>query len=733
MRVSTRPKRNLIGSAGRARRALIALAVGAASLQAVALAPAAADGTAPGAPGAVANWTPGDKEGFGTATAAPSKVWFTLGNGELTEVYSPDLGTPSLRDLQFVVSDGATFTEREREDAVHHTELADPGSLTYRQVNTARSGRWRITKTYVTDPARSAVLVNVTFESLTGRPYQLYVLADPALSNTGDDDRAERRGNALVAYDAANASALTSTPSLGKSSVGYQGVSDGWTDLRDHRMDWTYDSAPDPGNVVQTAATGLTGLGANRQLTLSLGFGPTPDVALDTATAAVRGGFQTAAQRYAAGWHDYLRTLTRPRSVAGMEAEYDVSVMVLAASEDKTFRGAMIAAPSMPWVWGNIPGYSGPYHLVWSRDLYEIATALLAAGDRATAGRAADYLWTRQQKPDGCFPQNSNLDGSPHWPNLQLDEVADPILLSWQLGRADADTWQHVQRAAECILGHGPVSQERWENAEGYSPASIAAEIAGLICAADIADRNGDAGSAGRYRNVADAWQRSLDQWTLTSTGPLSPNPYYLRLTVDGQPNAGTTYTIGDGGPTIDQRAVVDPSFLEQVRLGVKRADAPGVITTLPVVDRQLGVPTPTGQFWHRYNFDGYGETPTGGNFPGDGNTGRLWPIFAGERGEYALSAGELSGGTADARAEAAVRLRAIAATANSGLLLPEQVWDQNPPSGQPGYPPGRGTFSATPLGWTHAQFIRLAWSIDAGYPVERPAVVACRYAQLCG
>ena len=69
----------------------------------------------------------------------------------------------------------------------------------------------------------------------------------------------------------------------------------------------------------------------------------------------------------------------------------------------------------------------------------------------------------------------------------------------------------------------------------------------------------------------------------------------------------------------------------------------------------------------------------------------------------------------------AAARLAAIAATANSGRLLPEQVWDNNPPSGRPGYQPGRGTFSATPLGWTHAQFVRLAWSIDAGRPVEQP------------
>jgi glucoamylase len=662
----------------------------------------------------VANWTRGDKDGFGTARATGSKVWFTLAGGELSEVYAPDLGTPSLRDLQFVVSDGATFSERETDDAVHETRLADPRSLTYRQIDTARSGRWRITKTFVTDPARAAVLVDVTFESLTGKPYQLYVLADPALSNTGDD----RRGDALVAYDAANASALAATPTLGRSSSGYLGASDGWSDLRDdHRLDWAYD-ATEPGNVVQVAATALTGIGSRRHMTLALAFAPTPGAAADTARSSLRGGFDRAARGYAAGWYDYLAPLRRPRSAAGIEGLYDASLMVMAATEDKTYRGAFIAAPSMPWVWGNIAGYSGPYHLVWSRDAYQVATALLAAGDRSAAARSVDYLWSRQQKADGCFPQNSNLDGSPHWPNLQLDEVADPILLSWQLHRFDSATWAHVKAAADCIVDHGPVSQERWENADGYSPASIAAEIAGLVCAADIARRNGDTGTAEHYRAVADQRQQSVDGWTLASSGPLSPDPYYLRLTVDGQPNAGTTYTIGDGGPTIDQRAVVDPSFLELVRLGVKPPDAPGVLSSLGVVDRELGVDTPNGRFWHRYSYDGYGETLAGAPFPGDGNRGRLWPIFAGERGEYELAAG--------ASAAARGRLRAIAATANSGRLLPEQVWDDKPP---PGATPGTGTFSATPLGWTHGQLVRLAWSIDAGRPVEQPAIVACRYA----
>jgi glucoamylase len=139
------------------RRPWPAVALAVASLAAASPAVAA---DAPGAPGDVATWTEGDKDGIGAATSLQSRALFTLDDGEMTEVFAPDLGTPSIRDLQLVVSDGHTFAERERQDATHETELADPRSLTYRQVNTARSGRWRITKTYVADPARSAVLVD---------------------------------------------------------------------------------------------------------------------------------------------------------------------------------------------------------------------------------------------------------------------------------------------------------------------------------------------------------------------------------------------------------------------------------------------------------------------------------------------------------------------------------------------------------------------------------------------
>jgi glucoamylase len=137
-----------------------------------------------------------------------------------------------------VVSDGATFTDREDEDTDHRVELADPTSLTYRQIDTARSGKYRITQTYVTDPQRSAVLVDVRFESLTGSPYEVYVLHDAGLGLNANDDTGRSTGGGLVAADGELASAALASSGFTKTSSGYLDRSDGWTDLRDdQRMD----------------------------------------------------------------------------------------------------------------------------------------------------------------------------------------------------------------------------------------------------------------------------------------------------------------------------------------------------------------------------------------------------------------------------------------------------------------------------------------------------------------
>jgi glucoamylase len=704
-------------------------------------------GEAPGAPGEVpANWTEADKDGYGTSTTTGSKVWYTLDDGELTDVYYPDLGTPSVRDLQFIVSDGETFAERESDSTTQEVRLVDEKALVYRQINTDISGEYRLTKTYVTDPARSSVLIDVNFESLTGKPLQLYALYDPSLDNGGDDDAATRSGARLLASDGGVASALVAAPEFGQTSNGYKGTSDGWTDVQnDFTMDWNYGSAS-KGNVVQTGRTSLTGLPGSQRLTLALGFGTTTSGASRVAQGSLGSGFSAVMGNYQAGWHQYLGSLDGTPSSANaftqLRTTYDVSAMTLAAHEDKTYRGAYIASPSMPWVWGSglddrgPDSTSGAYHLVWSRDLYQIATALLAAGDEAGAERALTYLFDVQQLPDGSFPQNSEVDGSRHWENLQLDEVALPLVLAWQLERKDGETYRdHIKPAADFILANGPATpQERWENQGGYSPATIASEIAGLVCAADIARANGDTVSADRYLRTADNWQKNVERWTLTTNGPLADHPYYLRITKDGRPNSATTYSVGDSGPSdVDQRAVVDTSYLELVRLGVKPANDPNIVQSLGVVDDQLAFTTPNnGTFWHRYNFDGYGEQPDGspwdiGFDPCGVSTctepqatiGRIWPIFAGERGEYELAAGGAAAG----------RLQSMADTGNPGYMLPEQVWDENLPSGQSGFTPGEGTFSATPLAWSHAQYIRLAWSIDEGHPVEQPDIVAERYA----
>ncbi len=485
--------------------------------------------------------------------------------------------------------------------------------------------------------------------------------------------------------------------------------------------------------MVQAARTQLTGRGGHRELTLAIGFGGDLSAARRTAQRSLAAGFEDAAAGYGAGWSRYLRSLKKaPASVAGdhrRERLYDQSLMVLEASEDKLNRGGSIASPTMPWVWGTLElegnTFSGPYHLVWPRDFYHVATAQKAAGDDAATSRLMDYLW-RVQKPDGSWWQNTRVNGTPHWTGLQLDEVALPIVLAWWLGRTAADDWRHVRMAADFVVANGPrTPQERWENQDGFSPNTIATEIAGLICAADIARKHGDTTRAARYEALADDWQAKVQSWTATTNGPYSPDPYYLRLTKDADPDDGSTYDLGDNFASnpIDERLVVDQSFLGLVLFGAKRHDDPAIRNSLAVGDRELKVDTPHGPVWHRFTSDGYGETSSGEDwtiFPTAANQtlGRGWPLLTGERGEYELLAGN----------RAQPYLEAIAATANDGLMLPEQVWDGRPPTGTPGHAFGEGTRSATPLAWTHAQYIRLAWSIDAGTPIARPSIVACRY-----
>ncbi len=713
---------------------ILAAAVFAAVGQSV---PAAA-AEAPGAPGGGSSWTTGAKQGLGTSATADSKVWFTLQQGVLGEVYFPRADTPNVQDLQFIVTDGKTFVDLERDATTHDVQLLDNRSLTYQQVNT-KPGRYQITKTYVTDVSRPTLLIETRFQALSGGPYDVYVLYNPSLGNSGTGDVAASVGGTLVAEDGGVASALASSSGFLETTNGYSGTaSDGYQDLlRNFRLSASYDSAPTPGNVVQI---GHVAVGADTTFTLALAFGGTPEEASGNAAASLATPFGQQQVGYEAGWHDYLTPFDAPASVAedgGLLTQYDVALMVLRAHDDKTFPGASVASLTDPW--GDVVNAdqccASGYHHVWARDLYQIATARLAAGDAAAANRSLDFLLGRQQievpvldgggrlLERGAFPRFSTVDGvTDRGCCEQLDEDAFPIVLAWQLGRADATTWERLKLAADHILAAGPATpQERWEEQPGYSPSTIAAEVAGLVCAADIAQRNGDAARAQAYLAKADEWQQKVETWTFTTSGSLGNHSYYERIDHDGDPNdLFQRKFLGQAGDDLFwEKDVVDAGFLELVRLGVKPADDPKVAQSLPVIDGELKVRTPGGDMFYRYNHDSYGENDSSGkgwtNSPGD--KGRLWPILSGERGEYELANGR----------PATDELRTMAAAANGGFLIPEQVWDG---PDRFGFTLGKGTGSATPLAWSMAEFVRLAVSIDAGRPVETPKVVSDRYAR---
>jgi glucoamylase len=318
------------------------------------------------------------------------------------------------------------------------------------------------------------------------------------------------------------------------------------------------------GNLVQGAQVDISKGG---EFMLVLGFGAAQGDALSASESSRATAFNKLRERYERTWEDYDDGLDAPRNrLNGVSAkqwralvnQYYLSANLLKAAEDKTFHGALQAAPASPWGQAVSAGdpnntYFGSYREVFARDLYHQWTGLIADGDFQTASDAVHFLFYSQQLPDGSIPRNSLLNGqaAPDTFGTQLDECGYPIIMAHQMGMTDSDLYQnHVKPAANFIASHGPsFGVERWEEQGGYSPSTVAAEVAGLIAAADIADVNNDSQSAAVWRGVADDWQRSVEGWTVTTTGPLAAHPYFIRLSKTGDPNAAISYNLGNGGP----------------------------------------------------------------------------------------------------------------------------------------------------------------------------------------
>src|SRR3954465_12632624 len=120
-------------------------------------------------PGALSHFALARKDCVGTARNRRSKVWFTVADGVLSDVYFPTNDNTNNETLQYVVTDGSSFTDLQTRDMTYTVQALDDRALTCRIVAKAKSGRYRITTDFLTDPNRPAVVLHSRFEALRGR------------------------------------------------------------------------------------------------------------------------------------------------------------------------------------------------------------------------------------------------------------------------------------------------------------------------------------------------------------------------------------------------------------------------------------------------------------------------------------------------------------------------------------------------------------------------------------
>jgi len=700
------------------------------------------DSFAPGWPGIPARWTSSAKSGVGASLSGESHLWFTISHGVVNEVYYPRIDRACTRDMEFIVTGPGGFLSEEKRHATHEVACGTPGVPAYHLRNTDPTGHYRIEKTVITDPVRPVLLQRSRFTALTGSrdDYRLYLLIAPHLGNRGAGNTAwigDHKGvPMLFAERAGNALAVACTLPWRNRSAGFVGSSDGWQDLHEHgAMTWQYTRAEN-GNV---ALIGELVLPADdREFLVAVAFGSDALEAGHRARAALHDGFDVAHAEYVRqwdAWQDGLLRLDEHRP-ADPRDRYRMSTIVLRSHEANSFPGGVIASLSIPWGFNKGDEDLGGYHLVWPRDLVEAAGGFLAAGAVAEARRVLSYLQATQEA-DGHWGQNMWLDGAPYWNGIQLDETALPILLvdlarrNGALGEPELPRfWPMVLRAVGYLARNGPVSpQDRWEEDPGYSPFTIAAEIAAFLAAAELAELNREPAIARYLRELADAWHDCVDRWMYATGSDRSArfdvDGYYVRVApvrrddrVSRLQQSVPVKNIAGGNATTSAADLISCDALALVRFGLRLAGDPRILDTIRLIDDLLKVQTPAGPAWRRYNGDGYGEHADGSPFDGTG-IGRAWPLLTGERAHYALLAGNRTG--------AERLLGAFESLASDIGLLPEQTWDA------PDIPErelwfGRAAGSAMPLVWAHAEYIKLRRSLRDGRVFDLPPQTVERY-----
>ena len=660
-------------------------------------------------------WTSSAKDMVVTSLGS-GRTWATLGHGILNEVYWPSTGEPQIRDLGFIVAGPHGWIELKR--AANYTVSTPEPAIPLPTVVHHGEG-WQLTLEVIPDPDRDTVLIRHLLE---GEGCGLYVLLAPRLGQKGDCNIATA-GTSLQAQADGLHLCLASDRGYQKVSAGFVGSSDGWQDFsRDGAMTLDYRRSG-PGNVA------LTGALPAGEGTLALAFSGTAEGAVTLARSALAAGFASIRIAAFRGWSDWAAKVSVP-SVPGLDddlvAQARQSAAVIKVHEDRTFPGAVVASLSIPW--GNARNDLGGYHLVWARDAVNSGLGLLAIGQVDDARRMLSYLAATQDQ-DGRWGQNFYPDGTVFWTGLQLDEVGLPIILAQKLvesgGLDPQDAGREglvrmVRRAAGFILRSGPISeQDRWEENTGLNAYTLSVLVAALVAAGEwLSDDERDLVLA-----TADDWNARIEDWLFVTDSDLARDygvlGHYIRLAPRGDvpPDQQAVEVRNRGGLSVPAADLVAMDFLALSRFGLRAADAPAMRDTLTVCDAVLGIDTPQGRTFHRYNHDGYGEKADGSPFDGQG-IGRGWPLLSGERGHHALQAG----------GDPVRWLRAMQQMTGPCGMIPEQVWDSAPIPNR-FLRPGRPSGSAMPLVWAHSEYLRLAVAICAGRPLELLDCMAARYA----
>jgi glucoamylase len=691
---------------------------------------------APGRPGERPTWETGAKVAVGTSVTTQSRLWFTISNGHLNEIYFPDLDRANTRFVRLVVSGKNNFFSDDASDANHLVEAAGDGIPAYRIESRSQHGRYSLIKEIVTDPDRDTLLMRVRFCAAQDDDddMRLFVFSNPHMGDLGKNNDAwagQYKGlPMLFAHRNGLSCAIAASAGFTAMTCGYMGTNDGLGDLRSHgRLTTTYNIA-EKGNVTLLGEIGWRRGDGN--VLLALAFGGTPAEAGQQARAGLLSNFDEIRNQYVSGWREFQSSI-HDFSAASDVHLFRTSAAVCRIHESKRFRGAFVASLSIPWGFARSDKEIGGYHVTWPRDMCETALALLACGDPESARRALFYLECTQDA-DGHWPQNMWLDGTQNWGSRQMDETAVTVLLADALLRAgelgDRNPWQLVKKAAGYLVRNGPVAQEdRWEALSGYATFTMAVEIAALLAAADFAERNNVLAIANFLRETADAWNEAVDELTYAQGTDLAHqygvDGYYVRLTppsaVSGAPLDTLTIKLKNHPKKKQQHRAVDvvsPDALALVRFGLRAPDDPRILNTVKMIDAILKVATATGPVWRRYTDDGYGEHEDGSPYRKTG-IGRGWPLLAGERAHYELDRGDF---------DAAEELRRTIARQTSECgLIPEQIWDA-PDIPACGLFNGRPTGSGMPLVWAHAEYIQLVRSLRDGRVWSKPPQTFARY-----